>query len=232
MLIFEAYTGLRPGELYALRYDVLGAETLEVKRAADSHTRTVTLPKTGPRVVVYPAKAREAIESVPRLAGVDLVFPSPSGGQLWSSSFSWIWKPVRCAFGRPTMGASRASSLLRDVPAGAGLGAGRRRRAARAHRWRRARDEHVRPSVRSRCASAHRCCDGRPGDRRAASVPRPRGLVDAVRYGPGTRFRRSRATAAAGFVLLLSLFWPAGRAGLSGASSPSIRPACRAGRAF
>jgi integrase len=32
-----------------------------------------------------------------------LVFPSPRGGQLWSSSFSWIWKPVRAVFGRPTM---------------------------------------------------------------------------------------------------------------------------------
>jgi integrase len=104
LLVFAAYTGLRPGELYALRHDDLGAETLEVRRAADSRTRALTLPKNGrPRMVVYPAKAREAVESVPRLAGVDLVFPGPSGRQLWSSSFSWVWKPVRAAFGRPTM---------------------------------------------------------------------------------------------------------------------------------
>jgi integrase len=104
MLSFAAYTGLRPGELYALRHEDLGTETLEVRRAADSRTRTVTLPKNGrARMVVYPAKAREAVEAVPRLAGVDLVFPGPSGRQLWSSSFSWLWKPVRAAFGRPTM---------------------------------------------------------------------------------------------------------------------------------
>jgi integrase len=104
MLIFAAYTGLRPGELYALRYDDLGVETLEVKRAADSRTRSITPPKNGRgRTVVYPMKAREAIESVPRLVGVELVFPGPSGGQLWSSAFSWVWKPVRSAFGRPTM---------------------------------------------------------------------------------------------------------------------------------
>jgi len=104
LLIFAAYTGLRPGELYALRHDYLGAGTLELKRAADSRTRSITPPKNGRgRTIVYPAKAREAVEFVPRLAGVELVFPSPSGGQLWSSSFSWIWKPVRCAFGRPTM---------------------------------------------------------------------------------------------------------------------------------
>jgi len=104
LLLFAAYSGLRPGELYALRHDDLGAETLEVRRAADSRTRTLTLPKNGrARTVVYPAKAREAVEAVPWLEGVELVFPGPSGRQLWSSSFSWLWKPVRSAFGRPTM---------------------------------------------------------------------------------------------------------------------------------
>jgi integrase len=87
LLVFAAYTGVRPGELYALRHDDLGGETLEVKRAADSHTRTLTLPKNGrARTVVYPARAREAVERLPRLSDVELVFPSPSGGQLWASS--------------------------------------------------------------------------------------------------------------------------------------------------
>jgi integrase len=76
MLVFAAYTGLRPGELYALRHEDLGADTLEVRRAADSHTRAVTLPKNGrPRTVVYPAKAREAVEAVPRLAASTWCFP-------------------------------------------------------------------------------------------------------------------------------------------------------------
>jgi integrase len=104
LIVFAAYTGLRPGELYALRHDDLGSETLEVRRAADSRTRSVTLPKNGrARMVVYPAKAREAVEAVPRLAGIELVFPSPSGGQLWASTFAWARNPVRAAFGRPTM---------------------------------------------------------------------------------------------------------------------------------
>src|SRR5215218_7961541 len=95
LLMFAAYTGLRPGELYALRYDDLGAGTLEVKRAAESHTRTIALPKNGrARTVVYPRMAREAVDLVPRLEGVELVFPSPSGRQLWSSTFSWVWQPV------------------------------------------------------------------------------------------------------------------------------------------
>ena len=104
LIVFAAYTGLRPGELYALRHDDLGAETLEVKRAADSRTRAVTLPKNGRgRTVVYPTKARDAVESMPRLSGVELVFPSVTGGQLWATSFKWAWTPARAAFGRPTM---------------------------------------------------------------------------------------------------------------------------------
>jgi integrase len=72
LLVFAAHTGLRPGELYALRYGDLGVETLEVKRVADSRTRSTTLRKNGRgRTVVYPLKAREAVESVPRLAGIE-----------------------------------------------------------------------------------------------------------------------------------------------------------------
>lgn len=104
LLVFAAYTGLRPGELYALRLEDLGVDTLEVRRAADSRTRTVTMPKNGRgRTVVYPAKAREAVELVPRLAGVELVFPSPRGNQFWANSFCWAWNPVRAVFGRPAM---------------------------------------------------------------------------------------------------------------------------------
>jgi integrase len=55
------------------------------------------------RVVVYPVKAREAVERMPRMASVDLVFPALRGGQLWASTFLWVWNPVRGAFGRPNM---------------------------------------------------------------------------------------------------------------------------------
>ncbi len=104
IIMFAAYVGVRPGELYALTHDALGTETLEVRVAADSRTRRLSLPKNGrTRTVVYPARARLAVEAVPRLAGTDLVFPAPRGGQLWASSFSWLWSPVRAAFGRPRM---------------------------------------------------------------------------------------------------------------------------------
>jgi integrase len=103
MVTFAAYTGVRPGELFALRFDDLDA-TVHVRRAADSKTRTVTSPKNGQaRTIVYPVQARQAVESAPRFHGQELVFVAPRGGQLWAPHFSWLWSPVRAAFGRPKM---------------------------------------------------------------------------------------------------------------------------------
>jgi integrase len=38
-----------------------------------------------------------------RWPGEDRIFSSVTGQQFWASSFSWTWKPVRCAAGRPDM---------------------------------------------------------------------------------------------------------------------------------
>jgi integrase len=104
MIVFAAYTGLRPGELFALRFSDLRGDTIEVARAADSRTRTVGLPKNGRgRTVVYPSKAREAIETMPVLEGQELVFVSPRGVQFWNNTLSWCWRGVKNAAGRPRM---------------------------------------------------------------------------------------------------------------------------------
>lgn len=104
MIRFAAHTGVRPGEMYALRFTDLSADTLVVARSADSRTRTVGLTKNGrARTIVYSAQARQAVEDCPRLSEQELVFVGPRGGQLWSSSFSWLWSPVRSAAGRPKM---------------------------------------------------------------------------------------------------------------------------------
>lgn len=100
---FAAHTGVRPGELFALQYADLSADTITVRRAADSRTRTIGPPKNGrARTIVYPKAAREAVEQAADLGG-ELVFTGPRGSQLWASSFSWLWSPVRAAAGRPGM---------------------------------------------------------------------------------------------------------------------------------
>jgi integrase len=101
---FAAETGIRPGELFALRREDLRGETCEIKSAADSSTRTVTKPKNGRgRTIVLTAAARKAAERAIRFEGVDLVFVSPRGRQFWQSSFSYVSNPVRKAADRPTM---------------------------------------------------------------------------------------------------------------------------------
>jgi integrase len=103
-ITFAAYTGLRPGELFALRFSDLRGDTIEVARAAESKTRTIGLPKNGrARTVAYPAKAREAVEQMPIFEGQELVFLSPRGVQLWQNTLSWCWAPVRSRARRPRM---------------------------------------------------------------------------------------------------------------------------------
>lgn len=104
-IVFAAYTGVRPGERYALQFEDLRATTLLVRRTACSRSRTVRpYPKNGHwREIVYPRAAREAVAAMPRFHGGELVFPGPRGGQLWASSFSWIWSKVKVKWGRPDM---------------------------------------------------------------------------------------------------------------------------------
>jgi integrase len=104
MVTFAAYTGIRPGELFALEPADLDGTSLHIRRAANSRTRTITTPKNGqPRTIVLPRDARTAVDTAPQYAGQRTVFVAPRGGQLWAPHFSWLWNPVRAAFGRPRM---------------------------------------------------------------------------------------------------------------------------------
>jgi hypothetical protein len=75
-LIFAAYTGLRPGELYALRHEDLGVETFEgPARDGFADAFADAAEERSGADGRLPVKAREAVESVPRLADVELCFP-------------------------------------------------------------------------------------------------------------------------------------------------------------
>jgi integrase len=104
MIQFAAYTGVRPGELWALTWDCINGDELEVRYAFNSHTRELTLPKNGQaRTVALVEQAQQALETVPRFADTDLVFPSGTGRQLYSSMFHPMWDVVRNVAGRPGM---------------------------------------------------------------------------------------------------------------------------------
>lgn len=104
---FAAETGLRPGELFALRWDDLDprAGVVYVRRAADSKSRRVGPTKNGrEREVVMTTQAHRAACRA-RIFGErqELVFVTVTGRQLWQPSLSTLWRPVRNAAGRPGM---------------------------------------------------------------------------------------------------------------------------------
>lgn len=102
-ILVSAYTGIRPGELFALEHNDVRDNELVISKAMRSPTKTVGPPKNGlTRVVVLPEIAAEAINNTPRLHDT-LVFTSPRGRQLYQSSWHGLWNPVRVAAGREAM---------------------------------------------------------------------------------------------------------------------------------
>lgn len=102
-ITFCAYTGIRPGEMYALEYNDIQGDLIRIDRAAQSPTRTIDLPKHHyRRKIVLTEPAKGALERLPRLHD-RLVFPTPTGKQAWAPRWHGLWTPIRNAAGRPGM---------------------------------------------------------------------------------------------------------------------------------
>ena len=100
---FSAYSGVRPGELFALEYADVAGSLLHIRRAARSRTRTIGPPKNGTqRTIALVEPAVRALDALPRLHE-RLLFPTPTGRQAWAPTWHALWKPIRQAAGRPQM---------------------------------------------------------------------------------------------------------------------------------
>lgn len=100
-----AYTGIRAGEAFGLDWDAVDTERqqLHIKQSMCGHTKKLVLPKNGlTRLVAMPASVAEALEGI-RGRDQTIVFPSPRGKRLQSPSWSYSWKSIRAAYGRPEM---------------------------------------------------------------------------------------------------------------------------------
>ena len=103
MILVAAYTGIRPGELFALEVDDVRGDRLVISKAVQSSTRTIGPPKNGKtRTVVLPEVAQVAIQERPRIHET-LLFPSPQGKQMYQPTWHWVWNPIRVAADRSTM---------------------------------------------------------------------------------------------------------------------------------
>jgi integrase len=103
MILFAAYVGLRPGELYALERSDVGADEVTIRQSLDG-TGRIKRPKNGKeRVVILPPAAREALRDVSPWLDVPWLFTTPRGRQFSKGTHLYYWRPVRTLFGRPTM---------------------------------------------------------------------------------------------------------------------------------
>jgi integrase len=103
MIVFAAYVGLRPGELFALERGDVGRDEVTIRQNLDG-TGTIKTPKNGrERIVVLPPPAREALAGLPVRLDVPWLFVTPKGRRFSKSSHYYYWNPVRAAFGRPGM---------------------------------------------------------------------------------------------------------------------------------
>lgn len=103
IILFAAYVGLRPGELFALERADLRYDEVAIRQNLDG-TGQLKAPKNGKaRVVVLPPPAREALLDVPAHLDVPWLFVTRGGRRFSKSSLLYYWNPVRAAFGRPGM---------------------------------------------------------------------------------------------------------------------------------
>jgi integrase len=104
-ILFAAYVGLRPAELFMLRWTDLDFAGQEVRiRQSLGSTGDVTLPKNNlARTVILPPPARQALGEMPRRADSPYVFTTSTGKRFSKTSHYYYWHAVRSAFGRPGM---------------------------------------------------------------------------------------------------------------------------------
>lgn len=101
MISVAAWTGVRPGELFAVRWRDVDAERgeLRVREAFNSRTGKYGPTKNSfPRTVVLPEAAAGALRLVPRALADDIVFLTKLGRPFTGRAHHFYWNPVRSAF--------------------------------------------------------------------------------------------------------------------------------------
>lgn len=107
LILMAAFVGMRPAELYGLRWSDIDirADEIHVERQYSASTRSFELPKNNKtRTIVLTAPAKAGLLAMPRpVDGDAMVFRGKKGGVLTGRTQHYYWHPVRCRFGRPSM---------------------------------------------------------------------------------------------------------------------------------
>lgn len=100
MIQFAAWTGVRQGELFALRWSDVGGETIHVRRSRKLDG-SIGKPKNGlVREIPFLPPAR-VLDDFNPAKGSPFVFNSVRGKPLLKGTHAWSWQKVRAAAGEP-----------------------------------------------------------------------------------------------------------------------------------
>jgi integrase len=99
LIVWSAYTCMRPGESFAARYALLEGDVYHIRNQFNSTLGRESVPKHDSVGAIYvPEEAQRAVLSKPRRLADDLIFHGKHGQQLRQESLSRAWAPVRAAF--------------------------------------------------------------------------------------------------------------------------------------
>lgn len=103
MILFAAYVGLRPAELFALERRDVGRDEVVIRQAVGGDG-LVKKPKNGrERVVILPPVSAAAVRDLVVWPDVPWLFVTPRGRRFSKNIHYYYWRPVRALFGRPEM---------------------------------------------------------------------------------------------------------------------------------
>jgi integrase len=95
LLIFAAYSGMRPGELFALEWPDVDFDAMRIYVGRRVYKGRVDLPKSNkPRTIALTPPARDAILGQPTRQDGQLVFRSKRGVRLSQPTLSSYWAQV------------------------------------------------------------------------------------------------------------------------------------------
>lgn len=92
MILFAAYTLMRPGEIYPLEWTDIDFKAMRIRKARRLFRGSIAEPKTGPVTIALTPPARDAIIGLPR--DRQFVFVSKTGKRLSQPLQSGYWSQV------------------------------------------------------------------------------------------------------------------------------------------
>jgi integrase len=98
MIQLSGWTGLRAGELHALRWSDLDGDHIHVRRAR-KRDGTIGKPKNGSERTIAYLPPAQVLEPIPRRPDDDYIFHSARGKPLVQGSHHYAWRTVRAAAG-------------------------------------------------------------------------------------------------------------------------------------